>query len=188
MKKFFVTAVAALALTFTACTEGATNEEANTLVENLQSLIESGDTSAVQSTLASAQEKIAELIIKDPEAAKTYVSKIQEFVKDNQEKIVSLIGENELTQGLVTTLVNTPVETVINTLTTGQGIIDNAQQTVENLQDSVRSSVDQAVDEKVNEVQDAVSQAVDDKINETTKKANEELNKAASEAAKKLGL
>ena len=127
MKKFFLMAVAALTLTFTACTEGA-NDEASALVENLQSQIEAGDASGVQATLESAQAKIAELVAKDPEAAKTYVTKVQEFVKENQEKIISLVGDNAVAQGLVTTLVNTPAETVINTLTAGQNVIDNAQQ------------------------------------------------------------
>ena len=199
MKNFFIMAVAALTLTFTACTEGAKNEEANALVENLQSQLEAGDASAVQATLAAAQEKIAELVAKDPEAAKTYVTKVQEFVKENQEKITSLVGDNAVAQGLVTTLVNTPAETVINTLTAGQGIIDNAQQQAEGLKDSIEGAVQGAIDEKVNEVQDAVqdkvnstideaNQKANERINEAADKANEQINKAAEEAAKKLGL
>ena len=197
MKKFFLMAVAALTLAFTACTENATGE-ANALVENLKSQIEAGDASAVQSTLAAAQAKITELVAKDPEAAKTYVTKVQEFVKENQEKIVSLVGDNAVAQGLVTTLVNTPAETVISTLTAGQGVIDNAQQAVEGLQDSLQNTVNQAIDDKVNEVQDAVedkvNQAIDEtnqkaneQINEAAEKANEKINEAANEAAKKLG-
>jgi len=140
MKKFFVMAVAALALTFTACTESG-NDEANALVENLKSQIEAGDASGLQATLTSAQAKITELVAKDPEAAKTYVAKVQEFVKENQEKIVSLVGDNAVAQGLVNTLVNTPAETVISTLTAGQGVIDNAQQQAENLKDSIEGAV-----------------------------------------------
>lgn len=200
MKKFFMMAVAALTLTFTACTEGAkNNDEANALVENLQSQLEAGNAEGVQSALAAAQEKIAELVAKDPEAAKTYVTKVQEFVKENQEKIVSLAGDNAVAQGLVTTLVNTPAETVINTLTAGQGIIDNAQQQAEGLKDSLEGAVQGAIDEKVNEVQDAVqdkvnstideaNQKANERINEAADKANEQINKAAEEAAKKLGL
>lgn len=198
MKKFFLMAVAALTLTFTACTEGA-NDEASALVENLQSQIEAGDASGVQATLESAQAKIAELVAKDPEAAKTYVTKVQEFVKENQEKIISLVGDNAVAQGLVTTLVNTPAETVINTLTAGQNVIDNAQQAAEGLQDSLQNTVNQAIDDKVNEVQNAVEEKVsatideanqkaNEKINEAADKANEKINDAASEAAKKLGL
>jgi len=197
MKKFFVMAVAALALTFTACTESG-NDEANALVENLKSQIEAGDASGLQATLTSAQAKITELVAKDPEAAKTYVAKVQEFVKENQEKIVSLVGDNAVAQGLVNTLVNTPAETVISTLTAGQGVIDNAQQQAENLKDSIEGAVQDAVDDKVNEVQDAVEEKVNatideanqkanEKINEAADKANEKINEAANEAAKKLG-
>jgi uncharacterized protein YjbJ (UPF0337 family) len=194
MKKVFAIAVAALSLTFAACTDGAQNEEANALVEDLKAQLESGDASGVQGTLATAQEKIAELVAKDPEAAKTYVAKVQEFVKENQEKIVALVGDNAVAQGLVTTLVNTPAETVISTLTAGQSVIDNAQQAAEGLQDSLESTVSDAIDQQVDEAQSAVEEKVNQTIDEANQKANEKINEAAdkanekiNEAAKKLG-
>jgi len=188
-------AVAALAMTFTACSEGAKNDEATALVENLQAGIEAGDAAGVQSALESAQAKIAELVAKDPEAAKTYVAKVQEFVKENQEKIVALVGDNAVAQGLVNTLVETPAETVISTLTAGEGVLDNAQETAEGLKDSLGNAVDQKVDEVQDAVNEEVNEAIDnanEKANEAIDKAADEANKkindAASEAAKKLGL
>ena len=169
MKKVFLMAVAALALTFTACTEGAQkNDEADAVVENLKAELEAGDANSVQQTLEGVQAKVAELVAKDPEAAKTYV---------------------------VNTLVNTPAEAVINTLTAGQNIIDNAQQNAENVKDSLQSNIEQAVEDKVNETEQAINEKVDEakqkaneKINDAADKATEKINDAANELLKGAGL
>ena len=148
MKKFMLMAVAVLTLGLTSCKEEAKNDEAAAVIENLKNELESGDANAVQTTLQNAQEKIAELVAKDPEAAKTYVTKIQDFVKENKEKITAVVGENAATQTLVNALIDTPAETIINTLTVGQAVLDNAEKTAE----GVKDSVNQALENKANEM------------------------------------
>jgi len=182
MKKFMLMAVAVLTLGLTSCKEEAKNDEAAAVIENLKNELESGDANAVQTTLQNAQEKIAELVAKDPEAAKTYVTKIQDFVKENKEKITAVVGENAATQTLVNALIDTPAETIINTLTVGQAVLDNAEKTAE----GVKDSVNQALENKANEMQDAVQDAVNEKVDEAKQKANDEINKAAEKANEKI--
>lgn len=182
MKKFFLMAVAVLTLGLTSCKEEAKNDEAAAVIENLKNQLESGDASAIQTTLQDAQAKIAELVAKDPEAAKTYVTKIQDFVKENKEKITAVVGDNQATQTLVNALIDTPAETVINTLTVGQAILDNAQKTA----DGVKDSVTQALENKANEMQDAAQDAINEKVDEAKQKANDEINKAAEKANEKV--
>lgn len=182
MKKFMLMAVAVLTLGLTSCKEEVKNDEAAAVIENLKNELESGDANAVQTTLQNAQEKIAELVAKDPEAAKTYVTKIQDFVKENKEKITAVVGENAATQTLVNALIDTPAETIINTLTVGQAVLDNAEKTAE----GVKDSVNQALENKANEMQDAVQDAVNEKVDEAKQKANDEINKAAEKANEKI--
>lgn len=181
MKKFFFMAVAVLTLGLASCGENK-GDDAAAVIESLKTQLEAGDASAVQATLQTAQAKIAELVAQNPEAAKTYVTKIQEFVKENKEKITAVVGDNLATQTLVQTLVDTPAETVISTLTAGQSVIDNAQQAAQDIQDSIQ----QAAQEQVEAVQDAAQQqaeaakeAVNQKVDEAKQQAVDEANKAA---------
>lgn len=189
MRKLLFVAVAVLTLGLASCSESAKSDEATAIIENLKAQLESGDANGVQATLESTQAKIAEWVAKDPEAAKTYVTKVQDFINENKEQILNVVGENAVAQTLVSTLVDTPAETVINALTAGQSVIDNA----ENLTDSI----DQAINDKISETQENVENAVNeqidaakkeaaDKVNEAKDKANEEVNKAAEKANKEL--
>ena len=193
MKKFLFVAVAALTLGLASCSESAKSDEATATIENLKAQMEAGNANAMQTALTEAKDKIAELVAKDPEAAKTYVAKVQEFIKENKEQILNVVGDNAIAQSLVSTIVDAPAETVINALTAGQSVIDNA----ENLTDSI----DQAINDKINETKEGIENAAKDaaneqieaakkeatnKVNEATQKANEEVNKAAEKANKEL--
>ena len=206
MKKLFFVAVAALTLGFASCSEKAQQDEAATVIENLKAQLEAGDASGVQAALEGVQGKVAELLAKDPEAAKTYVTKIQDFVKENKEKITAVIGENAAAQVLVNTLVDTPADVVINTLTAGQSVIDNAKATADSAAQAVQDGLEQAAQSQVDNVEAAVNEQVDaakqkandevnnakqkanDEVNKAAQKANEEINKAAGDALKSLGL
>lgn len=179
MKKLFFIAVAAISLVFAACSENK-SDEASAVIENLKAQIEAGDASALQSTLQSIQAKVAEIVAKDPEAAKTYVAKIQEFVKENKEKITAVIGDNAVAQGVVSALVDAPAETVVSTLTAGQSVLNNAQEAAE----GVKDSLNQAVNDQI----DAAKEKVGEEIDKAAEKANEKVNEAAAEAMKSLGL
>lgn len=181
MKKFFFMAVAVLTLGLASCGENK-GDDAAAVIESLKTQLEAGDASGVQTTLQAAQAKIAELVAQNPEAAKTYVTKIQDFVKENKEKITAVVGDNLATQTLVQTLVDTPAETVISTLTAGQSVIDNANQAAQDIQDAAQQAVDEQVNaaqEAAQEQAEAAKEAVNQKVDEAKQQAVDEVNKAA---------
>ena len=193
MRKLLFVAVAALALGLASCSENAKTENTDAVIEELKAQIEAGNSEGVQTALEGAQAKIAELAANDPEAAKTYVAQVQEFINENKEQILAVVGENVATQTLVNTLVDTPAETVINVLTAGQSVANTA----ENLKDSVEQAINNKAEEMKQGAEDAVKEAVDaqvdaakkqaaDKVNEATQKANEKVNEAAEKTNKEM--
>jgi hypothetical protein len=193
MKKLLFVAAAALTLGLASCSKNAKTENTDAIIDDLKAQIEAGDSAGVQSALEGAQEKIAELAANDPEAAKTYVAKVQEFVNENKEQILAIVGEDAAAQALVNTLVDAPAETVINVLTAGQSVVETA----ENLKDSVEQAINNKADEMKQGAEDAVKEAVDaqvdaakqqaaNKVNEATQKANEKVNEAAQKTNKEM--
>jgi len=193
MRKLLFVAVAALTLGLASCSENAKTENTDAVIEELKAQIEAGNSEGVQTALEGAQAKIAELAANDPEAAKTYVAQVQEFINENKEQILAVVGENVATQTLVNTLVDTPAETVINVLTAGQSVANTA----ENLKDSVEQAINNKTEEMKQGAEDAVKEGVDaqvdaakkqaaDKVNEATQKANEKVNEAAEKTNKEM--
>jgi hypothetical protein len=193
MRKLLFVAVAALTLGLASCSENAKTENTDAVIEELKAQIEAGNSEGVQTALEGAQAKIAELAANDPEAAKTYVAQVQEFINENKEQILAVVGENVATQTLVNTLVDTPAETVINVLTAGQSVANTA----ENLKDSVEQAINNKAEEMKQGAEDAVKEGVDaqvdaakkqaaDKVNEATQKANEKVNEAAEKTNKEM--
>ena len=193
MRKLLFVAVAALTLGLASCSENAKTENTDAVIEELKAQIEAGNSEGVQTALEGAQAKIAELAANDPEAAKTYVAQVQEFINENKEQILAVVGENVATQTLVNTLVDTPAETVINVLTAGQSVANTA----ENLKDSVEQTINNKAEEMKQGAEDAVKEGVDaqvdaakkqaaDKVNEATQKANEKVNEAAEKTNKEM--
>ena len=193
MRKLLFVAVAALTLGLASCSENAKTENTDAVIEELKAQIEAGNSEGVQTALEGAQAKIAELAANDPEAAKTYVAQVQEFINENKEQILAVVGENVATQTLVNTLVDTPAETVINVLTAGQSVANTA----ENLKDSVEQAINNKAEEMKQGAEDAVKEAVDaqvdaakkqaaDKVNEATQKANEKVNEATEKTNKEM--
>lgn len=183
MKKLFVMALAALAIGFTSCSESTQKgDDVAAMVENLKTQLEAGDASALQGALQSAQEKIGELVAKDPETAKTYVAKVQEFLKANSEKVVALVGDNEMAKGIVTTLVNTPADVVVSALAGGQTLADQAKEASKEAAKNAAEQLQQSADS----AQDAISKAVEEKANEMVEDAKQKMNEKINEGAEEL--
>ena len=193
MRKLFFVAATVLTLGLASCSENAKTENTDAVIEELKAQIEAGDSAGVQTALEGAQAKIAELAANDPEAAKTYVAQVQEFINENKEQILTIVGEDVVAQTLVNTLVDAPAETVINVLTAGQSVANTA----ENLKDSVEQAINNKAEEMKQGAEDAVKEAVDaqvdaakkqaaDKVNEGTQKVNEKVNEAAEKTNKEM--
>ena len=124
------------------------------------------------------KEQIAKL---DPEVAKEYVTKVQDFLKANADKVKEVVGDNAVVNTLVTSIVEAPAESIINEVQSKLGEVGQAGQ----------DAVDNAVDQVKDAAEDA-KQAAEDKVNEQVDKAKEnaakEIDNAADKVKKGLGL
>ena len=68
------------------------NAAADEMVSNLTQLLDGKDVNALQAALEAAKAKVQELVAKNPEIAKEYLTKIQNFLTENAEKVKNLVG------------------------------------------------------------------------------------------------
>ena len=193
MKKILFAVMAMVAIGFTSCgnkaqqgetvdsTAAAINtadEEADAAIAMLSANLETNDASKFQQALDAVKEKIAEFIKSDPEAAKQYVAKVQGFLKENADKIKSVVGENATVAAAVAAITEVEPDAVVNGL-------------LEKVGDAATGAKDAAVD-AANEKIDEAKKAAEDKANEVKDAAKEKasgaIDDAANAAKKGLGL
>lgn len=162
MKKLFIVAIAAAAFTITSCgnksNEQAQAVEAEEVVEataddavtDLAAQLEAGDANKFQTALTSLYEKAAQLLKENPDKAKEYLTKAQNFLKENAEKVTALVGENEAVKSVVNTLVEQNVEEVANGLLQQIGVVQDAQEKVEEAQAAVDDAKEKVENVKEN--------------------------------------
>jgi hypothetical protein len=154
------------------------DEEADAAVAMLKSNLESADASKFQKALDEVKAKIADLVKSNPEAAKQYVAKVQSFLKENADKIKSVVGDNAAVSAAVSAIADVEPEAVVSGLLeqVGAAATDAKDAAV----DAANAQVDaakEAAEQKANEAKEAAKQ-----------KANEAIDNAANAAKKKLGL
>lgn len=203
MKKFFVLVVAACAMTFVSCgnknaqqgesaeaqTEIAASEaDLENATTELAAQLAAGDVNKFQEAIEAAKTKVAELLQNNPELAKEYLSKVQDFLKENAEKIKSVVGDNAVVSTAVSSLVDTSADDIISSL---QGVLGNVEEAANDKVDEAK----QAVEDKANELKEAANDKVEeakqqaaDKVNEAAQKANEKVNETADKLLKGTGL
>ena len=192
MKKILLAVMAVAAIGFTSCgnktqqaeatdsTEVAINadDEANASIAALTEQLDAKDANKFQEALATVKEKIAELIKTNPEAAKEYVAKVQNFLKENADKVKAVVGDNAAVAAAVSAITDIEPANVVNGL-------------LEKVGDAATDAKDAAVD-AANEKVDEAKQAAEDKANEVKdaakEKANEAVDAAADKAKKALGI
>lgn len=207
MKKFFMMAMAVVAMTFASCgnkTEkpveevidsvAVLTEEANAAAEDaisqLSTTLESKDASALQTALEAIKAKVAEFIAINPGIAKEYISKVQNFLKENAEAVKAVVGTNATISGLVDGIAALPTESV-EALTgatdalkalgidasnfvkdAASDAVDAAAGAVEGAKDAAADAVEGAKDAASNAVEgakDAAGKAVDNAADATKK-------------------
>ena len=105
------------------------------------------------------------------------MTKIQDFLKENAEKIKAFAGENEAVQTALAALTAAPAETVVDGLMQAlNGAKDAAEGAVDAAQDAAEGAVDAAKDAAEN-AKDAAKE-----------KAGEAVDAAADQAKKALGI
>ncbi len=214
--------MAAVAVFFVSCgsknAQQAENAEAQTeevvnveeATAELAAQLEAGDVNKFQEALDEAKAKAAELLKENPEQAKQYLEGVQNYLKENTEKIKELAGDNELVNTAVNTLVETPAESILSNLQTQLGNVEDAanakvaeqqaaaeqkveegKQAVENTVNDVKAAAQQKADEAKAAAQqkaDETKHAAANKVNEAASKANEQINKGADKLLKGAGL
>lgn len=219
MKKFFVLAFVAAGLTFASCDnkkapapeeettviEGAdealindANAAADEVIASLTDNIEKKDASAIETALNAVKEKVAEFLSKNPEVAKEYLTKVQNFIAENKERITAVIGGNAAIASLVDGIAAIPSESV-EQLTgatdalkaLGIDVMGKAADAVEGAKDAVSDAASNAVEgakDAVEGAKDAVNDAANKAVNDAKEKAGDAVDKAADGAKKALGL
>ena len=198
MKKMMMIVMAAMAIGFASCGNKAQQAPADEVVADstaafdvetaineataqLSEQIEAKDANKLQQVIEAIQAKVAEILKQNPDAAKEYVTKVQDFLKENAEQIKSFVGENAAAQAAVNALTATPAETIVNGL---MQAVDGVKAAGEDAADAAKEAAEGAVNNAKQAGQDAVDAA--------KQKANEEIdnaaNKAANEAKKALGI
>ncbi len=186
MKKLFFVAMAAVAMTFTACQdkpapapapEEETPEVELVSTDSIAAVIEAADSTQLSTLLTEAQSKIEELKNIDPAKAKEYLAAIQNLLKENAEKIKAFAGT-----GAVATLVD-----AVNNLPAIEvpDVAAAAEEAVENAGDAVKDAAEGAV-EDVKEAAGDAAQAAADKVEEVKDAAADKAAEAVDNAADKL--
>ena len=190
MKKIFVLVMAVCAISFTSCgnknAQQAEVAEAETevvaeedVVQNatadLAAQLEAGDVNKFQEAIEAVKAKAAELLKENPELAKEYLTKVQDFLKENTDKIKALAGDNQLVSTAVSSLVETPAESIVNNLSAALGSVE----------DAANAKVDEAKQAAADQAQ-AAKDAVDQKVDEAKQKAADEVNKGAGKVNEKV--
>ncbi len=181
MKKILLAVMAVAAISFTSCgnksqqapaeeqvdsvalIDSLATEAANASISALSEQLEAGDVSKFQAALDAVKEKVAELIKSNPEIAKEYVAKVQNFLKENADKVKARIGDNAAVAAAVSAITEVEPSNVID------GLL-------------------QSVGDAATEAKEKVSDAVDEQTDAAKEKAGEAVDAAADKTKKALGL
>ena len=206
MKKFVLAVMAVAAIGFTASCGNKTQQAevevdsvaivdslasaaAQTDIDAISALLNGGDATKLGEALAAVKEKIAKLIKENPEVAKEYVTKVQDFLSENSEKIQAVVGQNETVQVAVNALTEAEPDDIIKGFLSSVG--DAATEVKDATVDAANQQVDaakQAVQDKANEAKDAADKKVQETKDAAKQKANEAIDNAAKDVKKGLGL
>ncbi len=195
MKKILFTVMAVAAIGLTSCgnktqqaeavatdsvavATAAADEAAEATVSELSSQLEAGDVNKFQQALETVKVKVAELIKQNPEIAKQYVAKVQDFLKENADKIKGLVGDNAAVAAAVSAITDADPANMVNGLLQSVG-------------DAATEAKDAAVDaanQKAEEAKQAAQDKADEMKDAAKQKASNAVDAAADKTKKALGL
>ena len=203
MKKIIFAVLAMVAIGFSACgnktqqaeaidtaavLDSIASEAAQEDINAISALFESGDVAKLQEALATVKEKIASLIKENPELAKEYVVKVQDFLKENADKVKALAGDSEAAVA-VAAVTEVDPEAVVKGLLEQVG--DAATEVKDAAVDAANQQVEDAknaANQKVEETKAAAEKQIEDQKNAAKQKTGEAIDNAANKTKKALGL
>ena len=158
-------------------------QNADSLAAQLNQAVESGDASAIKGLTEQAQSKIQELIANgDKDKAKELIATLQNFVKENAEKIAALSNGEDA---------KVAIESALNSLPANikQEVTDKANEAIENAKEKAAEELDKEIDnakeqveEKAKETVEKAKDKAEEEVDNAKAKAEEEVNNAKSKA------
>lgn len=144
------------------------SDDVNELTGHLGQLLQAKDAKGLTALLESAKEKAAALAKTDPEAAKAYVSQLQNWLKGNAATIKTLVSSTG--NDAVTNAVNTAIGAVTTI---------NPEDVVNSLASQAKGDAQKAGAQLLEQAKEGVTQAVENsKVGEAASKAADVVNKA----------
>ena len=204
MKKIIFAVLAMVAIGFSACgnktqqaeaidsaavLDSIASEVAQEDINAISALFENGDVAKLQEALATVKEKIASLIKENPELAKEYVIKVQDFLKENADKVKALAGDSAAAVAAVAAVTEVDPEAVVKGLLEQVG--DAATEVKDAAVDAANQQVEDAknaANQKVEETKAAAEKQIEDQKNAAKQKTGEAIDNAANKTKKALGL
>lgn len=168
--------------------------EAETTISALTEELTNGDADKVSVALATVQTTYAELVKSGKlDEAKKYASAVQDFVKENAEKIKEVTKGNETITKLIDGVVALPTsveataeEAAAAVTTDAKNLVEQAQATAKEAAEEAVEGVKDAAKAKVAEAENKAKEKVNEKVEEAKTKANEAATKAINDAASKI--
>ena len=128
MKKILFVVMAVAAIGFTSCGNKTQQAEATdsvvvdttaagqaqAAIDQIAEVVNTKDATVLQEVLSNVKMQAANLVLDNPEAAKEYVAKVQEYLKENAEQIEAVVGENEAALTALSALTDIDAEAVVN--------------------------------------------------------------------------
>ena len=204
MKKILLAVMAVMVIGLTSCgnktqqgeaidsvalVDSLADEAIQETISALSSNIEAGDASKLQETLEAVKAQVVALVKENPELAKACVTKLQQYLKENGEKVKAVVGDNAAAQTAIDALTSIDAQDGLAGL-----IGELANEAAEAKEDAEQKAADaaagvqDAANVKVEEVKEAVKQKAEESKETARQKANEAIDNAAQNAKKSLGL
>ena len=162
MKKIVFAVMAIVAIGFTACGNKTQSAEvpvdsaaivdslasaaAQTDIDALNELLAAGDATKLQEALAAVKEEMATLIKENPEVAKEYVAKVQDFLKENADKVKAVVGDNAAVQTAVSAITETEPADIVN------GFLNSVGDAATEAKDAAKQKANEAIDNAAKDV------------------------------------
>lgn len=139
MKKILFAVMAMVAIGFASCGNKAQQAEAEAAdsvqqdsialltqgtIDQINEVLEKKDAAQLSELLGTVHVQVAEFIKKDPEQAAEYVTMVQNFLKENAEKIQAVVGDNAAAKAAVEALTSVEPEGIINSVLDQMGAED----------------------------------------------------------------
>lgn len=198
MKKILLAVMAVAAIGFTSCGGNKTeqgeavdsvalidslSEEAiQETLDALNGVIDAKDAEKLKEVLEDSKAKVAELVKQNPELAKAYVAKLQNFLKENQAKVSEFAGKAAGTQDAINAIISDESEDGLGGLI--GAIEEKAVTTKDNAQAAAKKQADDAKAAAKKQVEDTKAAAKE----QASKAIDNAAKDAANNAKKSFGL